>query len=51
MMLQGLPVGQIAKYLGMSVRTLERTYGHHHPDYQQEVASFSGKQRRTAHGR
>ena len=40
MMLQGLSMGQIAKYLGMSVRTLERTYGHHHPDYQQEVASF-----------
>src|SRR5262249_31289011 len=47
-MLQGLPVGQIAKYLGMDVKTVERHYGHHHPDYQQEVASFSGKQRRTA---
>jgi integrase len=47
-MMQGLPVGQIAKYLGMSVKTLEQHYGQHHPDYQQEVASFSGKQRRTA---
>jgi hypothetical protein len=24
---------QAAGYLGMSVETLEKVYGHHHPDY------------------
>jgi len=27
-----------AGFLGMSVETLERTYGHHHPDFQAQAA-------------
>jgi integrase len=33
----GVPVWEAAGFLGMSVETFERVYGHHHPDYQQEV--------------
>lgn len=29
---------QAAGALGMSIRTLERTYGHHHPDWQKEAS-------------
>jgi hypothetical protein len=28
---------QAAGYLGMTLETLEATYGHHHPDHQGEV--------------
>ena len=48
MMQQGIHVNLISEYLGMSIATLLDTYGHHHPDYQQEAASFTGKQRRIA---
>ncbi len=34
----GVPIWQAAGYLGMSVQTLERTYGHHHPDYMRGAA-------------
>jgi integrase len=30
---------QIAGFLGMTVEMLERTYGHHHPDFQREAAA------------
>lgn len=30
---RGVPIWQAAGYLGMSAEILERTYGHHHPDY------------------
>jgi len=33
----GVPVWEAAGFLGMSVETFEKVYGHHHPDYQQEV--------------
>jgi integrase len=29
----GVDTAQVAKYLGMTVETLERVYWHHHPDY------------------
>lgn len=30
-------------YLAMSMETLSRTYGHHHPDYMQEAAANIGR--------
>ena len=30
----GVPVWEAAGFLGISPETLERVYGHHHPDYQ-----------------
>ena len=38
LMQKGVDRWEAAGYLGMSVETLERTYGHHHPDYQKEAA-------------
>ena len=31
---------KLAQFLGMSVETLERVYGHHHPDFQSDVADL-----------
>lgn len=33
----GVQVWEAAGFLGMSVETFEKVYGHHHPDYQHEV--------------
>jgi integrase len=33
LMQRGVDAWEAAKYLGMTVETLERVYGHHHPDY------------------
>jgi integrase len=33
LMQRGVPIWQAAGFLGMSAEMLERTYGHHHPDY------------------
>ena len=33
LMQRGVPIWQAAGYLGMSAEMIERTYGHHHPDY------------------
>ena len=33
LMQRGVPMWEAAGYLGMSRETLERVYGHHHPDY------------------
>jgi len=39
--------GKIAEYLGMTVETLHRVYGHHHPDYQVEIGeALTSKPRR-----
>lgn len=38
LMQRGVDVWQAAGFLGMSVKTLEQKYGHHHPDWQQEAA-------------
>jgi integrase len=39
MMQKGVPIWQAAGALGMTVQMLERTYGHHHPDWQREAAN------------
>jgi integrase len=42
----GLDVWKVAGWLGMSTDVLERTYGHHHPDFQHDVAEgMSGQNR------
>jgi integrase len=38
LMQRGVPIWQAAGYLGMSTDVLERTYGHHHPDYMRGAA-------------
>jgi hypothetical protein len=38
MMQAGIAPWQAAGFLGMSVTTLVRTYGHHAPDWQKEAA-------------
>jgi integrase len=35
-----VPIWEAAGALGMTVDMLERTYGHHHPDYQREAAAI-----------
>jgi hypothetical protein len=37
-MQQGTDMWKAASYLGMSVETLQRVYGHHHPDFQKDAA-------------
>lgn len=37
LMQAGAPIWEISGYLGMTVETLERVYGHHHPDFQAGV--------------
>jgi integrase len=38
LMQRGVPVWQAAGFLGMSAEILEKTYGHHHPDYLKDAA-------------
>jgi len=38
LMQRGVPIWQAAGYLGMSAAVIERTYGHHHPDYMRAAA-------------
>jgi len=45
-MQQGSDIWEAAGYLGMSPELLERVYGHHHPDFQSDVAArMSGQNR------
>jgi integrase len=37
---KGVPLFQAAGFLGMTVKTLENVYAHHHPDYQEEAANI-----------
>lgn len=39
LMQAGVPINKAAGFLGMTVQTLERVYGHHHPHFQEEVAN------------
>lgn len=39
MMNAGVPIWEAAGYLGMTVKTLERIYGHHSPDHQERAAN------------
>lgn len=34
----GVPIWEAAGYLGVTVQTFERTYGHHHPDFMSQAA-------------
>jgi integrase len=38
MVLDGIPVGQIARFAGDTETMIERVYGHHHPDYLRAAA-------------
>lgn len=38
LMQEGVPIWEAAGALGMTVETLERVYGHHHPDWQKRAA-------------
>ncbi len=40
MMQANVPIWEAAGFLGMSVRTLEKTYGHHSPDHQGGAANI-----------
>lgn len=40
MVQRGVPPWQAAGFLGMTVRVLEATYGHHSPDWQKEAADI-----------
>jgi hypothetical protein len=44
MMQRGVDLWQAAGFLGMTVQQLERGYGHHHPDYQEEAVAALGGQ-------
>ena len=45
-MQNGANIWDAAGWLGMSPEVLERVYGHHHPDYQHDVAErMSGQNR------
>lgn len=40
MVQRGVPPWQAAGFLGMTVRVLEQTYGHHSPDFQKDAADI-----------
>jgi integrase len=42
LMQRGVPMWEAAGFLGMSRETLERVYGHHHPDYLRSAAEALG---------
>ena len=48
LMQAGADIYQAAGFLGMSVETLLRVYGHHHPDFQSEVANSARGRKRHA---
>jgi integrase len=43
LMLNGVSLWRAAGFLGMSVETLDRVYGHHHPDYLSDAAEAIGR--------
>jgi integrase len=43
LMLNGVNIWRAAGYLGMSVETLDRVYGHHHPDFLSDAADAIGR--------
>ena len=44
-MQSGTEKTEIAGFLGMSEKTLEEVYGHHHPDFQSDTAAGDGRRR------
>jgi integrase len=47
LMQKGTDPWQAAGFLSMSMETLQRVYGHHHPDFQREAAENIGKRPRN----
>ena len=47
MMQDGVDMWEAAGFLGMTVETLQRVYGHHHPDWQKDAAERNAKRTRT----
>ncbi|HEX7073794.1 MAG TPA: hypothetical protein VF226_07105, partial [Hyphomicrobiaceae bacterium] len=45
LMQAGVDKREAAGYLGMSEKTLEEVYGHHHPDFQSDAARADGRRR------
>jgi integrase len=43
LMQRGTDPWQAAGFLSMSMETLQRVYGHHHPDYQRQAAENIGR--------
>jgi integrase len=43
LMQAGVSMFRTAGFLGMSVETLDRVYGHHHPDYLSDAADAIGR--------
>jgi integrase len=39
LMQQGVPIWEAAGFLGMTIKTLEKVYGHHDPGYQESAAN------------
>jgi integrase len=50
MMREGANLWEAAGFLGMSTEMLERTYGHHHPDFQADAARAAAGQDRDRNG-
>jgi integrase len=44
LMQKGVDLWAAAGFPGMTVRQLEQSYGHHHPDYQQQAVAALGCQ-------
>jgi integrase len=45
LMQRGADKFEVAGYLGMTTKTLESTYGHHHPDYQSSIGDAFAKKK------
>jgi integrase len=50
LMQAGVDKWKAAGFLAMSMETLERVYGHHHPDYQEEAAEGIGRRPQNVRG-
>jgi hypothetical protein len=50
LMQRGVPIWEAAVFLGMSPEVLEKTYGHHHPDYLQGAATAIRQKSRCVSG-
>jgi integrase len=46
----GVPLWQAAGYLAMRQETLERVYGHHHPDFMREAAEAMNRRAPSVRG-
>jgi integrase len=51
LMQSGVDLAQISGYLGMTVETLQSTYGHHHPDFMRDAARVRPGKRVASGGR